>query len=191
MDQTRQVEFEAFLKQYRSVVRPVGSIERTRYGMGIDGQFFASFKGLRSRLRLEIERWPEMIAIQISQFRDFSDKLDHVGMDLFRDICERHKLAVLENKFDDNYFSTIEEFALFFLYHEIRAVWVVGTLTQVFEQSMARTYDRNDPARRDVMVTLFKFMMLEISQIQRVYIRYAEYREVALRDVDGADTLSA
>ncbi|MEM8869128.1 MAG: hypothetical protein AAGE38_01925, partial [Pseudomonadota bacterium] len=141
--------------------------------------------------RLEIERWPEMIAIQISQFRDFSDKLDHVGMDLFRDICERHKLAVLENKFDDNYFSTIEEFALFFLYHEIRAVWVVGTLTQVFEQSMARTYDRNDPARRDVMVTLFKFMMLEISQIQRVYIRYAEYREVALRDEDGADTLSA
>ncbi|MEM7615203.1 MAG: hypothetical protein AAF245_09160, partial [Pseudomonadota bacterium] len=144
MDGSPHITFQDFLAQYRTVVRPEGSIQRIRLGMGIDGGFVASFKGLRSRLRLEIERWPEMLAIQISQFRDFSGKLDHAGMREFQDICDRHKIAVLENKFDRNYFDTIEEFALFFLYHDIRAVWVVGALTRVFETSMARIYDRND-----------------------------------------------
>ena len=119
-----------------------------------------------------------------------AERLDHAQMDTFRLLCQRHKQAILDAKFDTDYFRTLEEFVLFFIYHDIRAVWVAGALKNVISESMARLYDRNDSSQRRILFTLLDFMALELSQVQRVYIRHAEYQEIASPDPTGLLTRS-
>ncbi len=183
-------DFQVFLDANMPKIHPEGTIGRVRRAFGINGNYGAAFKALRHALRLEIDRWPEMIVMEIMQNRDMSERLDHAQMDTFRLLCQRHKQAILDAKFDTDYFRTLEEFVLFFIYHDIRAVWVAGALKNVISESMARLYDRNDSSQRRILFTLLDFMALELSQVQRVYIRHAEYQEIASPDPTGLLTRS-
>ena len=183
-------EFQTFLDANLPMIRPEGTIARVRRAFGIGSAYSAAFTSLRGELRHEIDRWPELIVIEILQHRDISERLDHAQMDMFRLLCQRHKQAVLDARFDEDYFRTLEEFVLFFLYHDIRAVWVTGAMKTVIAGSMARLHDRQHGAHRTILFTLLDFMALELSQVQRVYIRYAEYQDVAIRDPEGRATRS-
>jgi len=181
-------DFQSFLDANMPMIHPEGTIGRVRRAFGINGSYAMAFKTLRHALRQEIDRWPEMIVMEIMQNRDLSERLDHEQMDTFRLLCQRHKQAILDAKFDADYFRTLEEFVLFFIYHDIRAVWVAGALKNVISESMARLYDRNDSSQRRILFTLLDFMALELSQVQRVYIRHAEYQEITASDPEGLRT---
>jgi|GEM_PF-4160404 len=184
-------EFAKFCSDFKPLMQPEGTVPRARRSLGINSAYCEAFRRVRTILRPELNRWPEAMVLQINQNRDLSEKLDMVAMDQFRKMFATHIDAVLGARFDSDYFDTIEDLTLFFIHLDLRAVWMIGGLKAVMADSLCNIFDHRDAGRRNALIALFDFYALELSQVQRVYIRFAEVRFNRTYDASGDLTLSS
>jgi len=84
-----------------------------------------------------------------------------------------HRRAVSGGEFDDDYFTTVENFSLFFIFHNVIPLFVVGAIKSRVDHMIERTVSGTSAAGRlHAIASLVTFLALEGNQIQRVFIAY-------------------
>ncbi len=183
--------FREFQTTYKPDIRPEGLMKRVRYALQIDSQFTGAFGAIIRELRGEIDFWPDKIVLQLMQYRKLDERFGGDQMDILRGLFKVHRAAILSGKFEDDYFASLEDLALFFIYHDIRAIWVVGA----FKKAICETIEtiaggRQAGGRSAAYFTMLNFLVLELDQIQRVYVRYAEVTGAMSNDPTNSVTLA-
>ncbi|MEO0912960.1 MAG: hypothetical protein AAFY59_08215 [Pseudomonadota bacterium] len=165
--------FEDFLAQAKPHIRPSGLEQRVRLALDLDQVFLAEFRGVRSALVVEVNRWPDQMLLEFMKIGDISDRIPDSDIPLMRELVFNHGRAILEGKFEAAYFSTLEDMTLFFIHKNVWNTWVVGAVKRTVMASMESLYrGRNRGGRASMIVALTNFLVLELDQIQRVYILY-------------------
>ncbi|MEO0387813.1 MAG: protoglobin domain-containing protein [Pseudomonadota bacterium] len=167
--------FEAFLKEHKPRVRPPWTIPRVKAAMGLDATFLRDYRALSRRLRVELRHWPDGLMLALFQMGDISERVPEAELGRLRALAAAHGDTVVSGQFDEAYFDTLDEFALFFVYHNVWSSWVSGALKHyVGDRLTAMMRARGDGGRLAMMQALTGLLVLELDQIHRVYALYRQ-----------------
>lgn len=175
-DPHRDRGFSHFRATYKPHVRPPHHLRRLRQAFTIDAHFEAEFVLLKPWLQRTQRGWVDQIVEHLLQFDGIGQNFSEADTEKLRKLYQRHAEAFSSGRIDEDYLDSLEDVALFFLFHEVRSVWLAGAYGRLTEAAVDYFFEvaecrRQTPARR-LMRCFSKGMTIELSQIQRVFICY-------------------
>ncbi|MBX2853689.1 MAG: hypothetical protein KTR21_01800 [Rhodobacteraceae bacterium] len=174
--------FDDFKAFYKPHVRPEWSLERMRKSFGIDVRFLEEFRLLRPYLREFGEDWSERILSHAE--RSTHGAFDRPAAKAFASVYRGHARQFHAGQFDAAYLSSIEDVALFMIYHDVKPLWLAGAFEQVLDEFIEFVFDHTDLKRsaylKRVISVASRALTIEMSQVQRVAAAFEAYRLSAL-----------
>ncbi|MEM1266551.1 MAG: protoglobin domain-containing protein [Pseudomonadota bacterium] len=163
-------EFDSYLEQMRAQVRPPWTVPRAETALDFGEDFVERFAFLRRQIKPHLRRWPEDIIRNLLMEEAVVDALDDHAQERLLKLTRAHGDAVLRGQFAEDYFDTLDAFALFFVHHGVWSSWVSGAIKRSIAEIMATIVrDRSEGGRLAMMRVLTDFLVLELDQIHRVY----------------------
>ncbi|MEL6476739.1 MAG: hypothetical protein AAFR17_05365 [Pseudomonadota bacterium] len=179
--------FEVFRDRYKPHIRPQGMIARTHTALQLGGEFARRFTLIRRQVREQIQTWPERIGLFLLSDPTVGDRIGEDEISLLRRLADAHLESLMNARFDEAYFSTLEDNALFYLFLAVPHATVLGAIKDANMRSIEALYDSHAPAhKRMALMTMVDLLMLEMNQTQRVFILYDQIRA----GESGADHLA-
>lgn len=175
-DPHRDLGFSHFRAAYKPHIRPENQLLRLRQAFAVDARFETEFELLQPWLRRAQTSWVDEIVQHLLQFDGVSASFTEADKERLRRLYARHADAFASGRIDEEYLDSLEDVALFFLFHGVRSVWLAGAYGRLTEAAVdyfftvAETRSRR-PAQL-LMRCFSKAMTIELSQIQRVFICY-------------------
>ncbi len=167
------MSFDEFRRDFKPLIRNDGLIDRVTLSLRLDQQFKQEFALARRHLASRIESWPDQFMLNLMQFQQMSWEFEADDMDRLRQLFVQHGRCILAGRFEEDFFSSLEDIALFFIYHKVWPLWVAGALKAVIMGAISEVYDEKDTrGRRSMTMSLTTLLVLELHQIQRVYVAY-------------------
>lgn len=162
-----------FIEFYRPQVRQDKLIQHVCKALAIDGTFKSQFSAARKLLSSEMKSWADMVITNLMNNDQLPPDFGVDEVETARRLFEAHRSAVIKNEFGEEYFSSIEDVSLFFIYHNVIPLFVVGAIKARVDSMIQRTVTSADTAGRlPIIASLVTFLALEANQIQRVFIAY-------------------
>ncbi|MEO0912961.1 MAG: hypothetical protein AAFY59_08220, partial [Pseudomonadota bacterium] len=94
-------------------------------------------------------------------------------LETLRNLVAAHGRAIIVGRFDEDYFSTLEDLTLFFIYHHVYNIWVVASVKRTITGTMEELFrTHTSGGRAGLMMVLTNFLVLELDQIQRVFTMF-------------------
>lgn len=172
--------FEEFRTRVKPLIRPDGTLARLRLAMKVDARFHAEFGVLRAYMRPVLERWPDRLTGFLQGFDETKDRLDAEAQKHLRALARRHSVSLARGRFDADYLDTLEELALFFVYWDVKSIFLAGAYqaitTEAIDIVLERAKKRGAIRVPQLIQILISALSLELNQIQRVYIMYERSR---------------
>lgn len=185
--------FDTFLVRQKPRIRPPWTIPRAKAALGLDGTFVDGFGTLSRRMRGEFRHWADRLLLELMQMGDITEVLPEAEIPRLRHLAEMHGRAIMAGRFDEAYFDTLDDLALFFIYHDIWSSWMTGAIKHTLSGMMADLIrHRSEGGRLVMMQALTDLLVLELDQIQRVYTLYyqdptiARIRQARYRKIIGS-----
>ncbi len=170
--------FRAFVNENKTRIRPDGLIDRVRAALELDERFHLEFGAVRYFLRAQMHRWPDQVLLELMKMGNFSERVPEEKIKILDGLLKAHARAIVAGRFEEDYFSTLEDLALFFIHHKVWVIWVVGAIKRSFFQLMEELYRTRTSGGRDrMMLAATNFLVLELDQLQRVYVIYGQMNE--------------
>ncbi len=194
--------FEAFRARYLPLIRPEETLSRMRRALSVDAEFLGEFEILRSYLRPMMEGWADSLLGYLTKFPEFKEQFGFEENAQLRLLIREHAKQLAAGHFDEKYLTSLENIALFFIYHDVKSIWVAGAYQAITRDAIdmvfTRATDKNAIRVRQLMKILVSSLALELNQIQRVFIIYERRQYAALIDdlksgaflADGASDLA-
>lgn len=168
--------FEAFRARYKPLIRPEETYARMRRAMSVDAEFLAEFGVLRSYLRPLLEGWSDGLLGYLKRFSEFSDQFSHADEIILQRLMREHAKHLAAGHFDERYLDSLEDVALFFIYFDVKSIWVAGAFQAITGDAIDFVFKRAEARHairvRQLVKALSKTLALELNQIQRVYTIY-------------------
>lgn len=162
-----------FIEFYRPQVRQDQLIKQVTTAFSVDDTFKMQFAAIRPLLREEMKDWGDMVITNLIRHNHLPADFPPDQMEIARALFLDHRRAVIGGKFDDDYFTSLENFALFFIFHNVIPLFVVGSIKSRVDHLIQKTVTSSSPAGRlHAVASLVTFLALEGNQIQRVFIAY-------------------
>ncbi len=172
--------FDLFLEITKPRIRPEGLIERVCKAMEINAHFKSEFAAVRGLVRVQVNRWADQLLLELMKTGDIGQKVPEDRWDRMRELVEAHGKDIIAGQFDEDNFRTMEEMTLFFVYHGVQAVWISAALKRTVLMTMEDMLRmRGNGGRVSMMLVLTNFLVLELDQVQRVYIIYRSLKDEA------------
>lgn len=187
--------FADFLAHHKPLIRPEGTLVRMRRALSVDAEFLAEFEVLRGYLRPLLAKWSDALLGYLRQFPEFQEKFIGEEERLLRPMMIEHSKQLALGRFDEAYLDTIEDLALFFIYFDVRSIWVAGAYQSITRDAIDLVFKRAMERRairvRQLMKILVSSLALELNQIQRVYTIYerGQYRAL-IEDLKSGEPLA-
>ena len=181
--------------EFRTLIRPLVRTQRiikwVHIAFQIDTAFLEQFSSLRQELRHDLNAWPTDIMRKLTSFKPAGVSFTNEQAEQMRALMAAHKRALMTDSFGEEYFNTLEDLALYFIFLGIRPIWIVGAIRHVGNESINRVFASKDSRGRQAKIfCLTTLMIMEINQIQRVNIVFwelfssaADRREIVSDDI--------
>lgn len=186
--------FAAFRAYYKPRIRPPETLPRLRAALGVDAGFLAEFGVLRPYLKPILARWPELFMESLAKPRDLPPSvLAADGVEL-RALLKAHAHQTLLGRFDEAYLDHLEDLALYFIYHDVKSIWVAGAYQELMWRGVETTLKRAEKRKAIRVAQLLgaqvSALALELNQIQRVYMMYERRQaEAPIADLERGGLL--
>ncbi len=178
--------FEAFRARYLPLVRPEGTLSRMKRALSVDAEFLGEFEILRGYLRPMMEGWAESLLGYLKKFPEFKEQFGFEEDAQLRQLVREHAKQLAAGHFEEKYLESLENIALFFIYHDVKSIWVAGAYQAITRDAIdmvfTRATSKNAIRVRQLMKILVSSLALELNQIQRVYIIYERRQYATLID---------
>lgn len=178
-DRHRDRGYSHFRATYKPHIRPKDHLRQMRRAFDVDVHFEEEFTLLRPWLQRTQSTWVDQIVDILLQYDGIGAEFNEGDKQKLRNLYRRHANAFASGRFGDDYLDTLEDVALFFLFHGVRSVWLAGAYGRLTEQAVDYFFEiaqsrRQAPVKR-LMRCFSKGMTIELSQIQRVFICYERH----------------
>ena len=121
--------------EFRTLIRPLVRTQRiikwVHIAFQIDTAFLEQFSSLRQELRHDLNAWPTDIMRKLTSFKPAGVSFTNEQAEQMRALMAAHKRALMTDSFGEEYFNTLEDLALYFIYLGIRPIWIVGAIRHV------------------------------------------------------------
>lgn len=164
--------FEDFTKRARPLIRPEGLEARIAKALDLNDSFLTEFSAFRTELSGEIKRWPDQLLLEFMKIGDITEHVPEDQLPLMRKLVHAHGRTIIMGKFDDDYTKSLEDMALFFLRQGVWNIWVTGAVKRTIMGTVEALASKRSGGRVQMLMTLTNFLVLELDQINRVYILY-------------------
>lgn len=162
-----------FIEFNRPQVRQDQLIKHVTTAFKVDQSFKTQFAALRLILREEMKDWGDLVITNLINHHHLPPDFPQDQMEIARELFMDHRKAVLAGDFDDDYFASVENFSLFFIYHNVIPLFVVGAIKSRVDHMIEKTVtSKSSSGRLHAIASLVTFLALEGNQIQRVFIAY-------------------
>ena len=166
-------DVKEFIEFNRPQVRQDQLIKHVTTAFNVDQTFKAQFAASRLILREEMKNWGDMVITNLINHHHLPPDFPQDQMEIARALFLDHRRAVLGGEFDDDYFTSVENFSLFFIYHNVIPLFVVGAIKSRVDHMIQKTVTSTSASGRlHAIASLVTFLALEGNQIQRVFIAY-------------------
>lgn len=170
------VGFEVFRSRFKPLVRPAGTLPELACIFRLDANFTAEFKYLRRYLLADKINWAEDIVSHLLTLDALSAKMDVTNLNILRNLYRTHVDVFRMGKFGEEYLDSVEDVALFFIYHDVKSLWLAGSYRELSARLIElvcrrRGFNKNLPIR-GTMRALTAALLIELNQIQRTYTMY-------------------
>lgn len=173
---SRKESFLAFRERYKPLIRPDETLPRMRRALSVDAEFIAEFTVLRGYLRPMLQGWTEALLGYLYRFPELRERFGAEEEELLRPLIRQHSHNLAAGHFDEHYLNSLEDIALYFIYFDVKSIWVAGAYQAITRDAIdivfKRATDRHAIRVRQLMKILTSALALELNQIQRVYTVY-------------------
>lgn len=167
--------YERFRDKYKPLIRPHEMIERTHRNLHLGHHFVSRFDSIRRHLRKKLASWPDKIALSLLNDPNLSEYIGELEVEVLRHLYRFHERRILGGQFREAYFSSLEDIGLFYLYLGLPQGPVIGAVKSVMMHEIEEMYNDKDSAHKRVaIITLIDLLMLEVNQLQRVFVLYGK-----------------
>ncbi|MEM0922133.1 MAG: hypothetical protein AAGI13_03760 [Pseudomonadota bacterium] len=167
--------FQSFRDHYKPLIRPEGMIERTHGALQLGPEFSSRFALIRRQMHDQIEAWPERIVLSLLTDPAAAERMGEAELAMFRQLYSQHIDSLMGARFTHEYYDTLEDNALFFLYLGLPQTTVMWAIKTAIMRSIEALYDRHGPSHKLMaLMTMVDLLMLEMNQTQRVFILYSQ-----------------
>ena len=178
------LSFDLFRESYKPHIRAKGYEQKLKCAFEMDAHFFEEFRYLRRYLLADQNNWGEDIIRNLSRHDALKDAFDHEDAKVLHRLYRVHSGVFRSGKFGTDYLDSIETIALFYIYHDVQTIWIVGAYQEQTERLIDLIFKRATSNKRlpvrETMRALTRALTLEINQIQRTYTMYERHVGAAL-----------
>lgn len=166
-------DLRKFIEELRPQVRPDWLIPEVNRALNVDQSFKVQFKAAQSHLSEDMNTWADLVITTLINRKHLDQDFPPEHMTFLRDIFKEHRRVVLEGKFEDGYYTSIETIGLFFIYYNVLPLFVIGAIKARIDHIVGELGgSHSSSGRLPTIASLITFLTLEVNQIQRVYIAY-------------------
>lgn len=169
-------DFEGFRDSFKPLMRPEGTVAQLACVFRLDANFSSEFKYLRRYLLADKINWAEDIVSHLMTLDALSAKMDVTNLNILRNLYRTHVDVFRMGRFGEEYLDSVEDIALFFIYHDVKSLWLAGAYRELSARLIElvctrRGFNKNLPIR-GTMKALTAALLIELNQIQRTYTLY-------------------
>ncbi len=173
------LDFAGFWQTYRNCIRPDDVRDLTVKSFKIDSEFLMEFRVLKPFLTSDKEHWVDDILRHLMAVGGLGPEFGTSDQSEARRIYREHEHVFFRGRFRDEYLDSIEKVALFFIFHNVKSVFLVGAYRALNARLIAticQLAKKNRRARLDlVLKALSAATLIEVYQIQRTYMLYERH----------------
>jgi hypothetical protein len=165
-----------FIAEWKPQIRPAGLLDtlprsyrlatNERYDMMVFPRFLATYDRL----------WMREFRSQLESCSHIHSRLDATDLKILGRLLNTHRSVLRTTRYGEAYLGSIEDLSLFFLYHEIRPIWIIGCYDVVKNrlldalETKALIFDPKETLALQKAVTTMT--LIDCTQLQRVYNNY-------------------
>ncbi|QHQ36244.1 hypothetical protein [Algicella marina] len=176
--------FEIFVASYKPHLRSPGYEDSLRRAYTLDARFMEEFRILRRYLIADDNNWGEDITRHLSRQSALPGTFSPENAKLLARLYREHVKIFITGRFDSCYLDSIETIALFYIFHDIRTLWITGAYREKTSRLMDLVCARFSLNKRlpigQTLRALSGTLILEVNQIQRCFTMYERYVSSAL-----------
>lgn len=189
------LDYSLFARSYKPKVRPDGQLERIQAAFRLDVEFFEQFKIFRKILMQSRIDWGQEIVSHLQENDALTTELDDSDAFRIKDFYNKHVRLFRGGRFDENYLDSIEDIALFFVFHDVKTIWIAGAYreltSRLIDLVMSELEKSMNVPLGHSMKALNLALTVELNQIQRVYTMYErEVSESLVKDLSYGGILT-
>ena len=175
----KSMTYELFRDGYKPFIRPDHHIKNIKRAFSLDAQFEIDFRYLRSAINNGELEWAESIILFMCQQDALDESFQINDLATLRSLYRTHHQTFRKGAFDEDYLDSLEDLALFFIYHDIKSLWLAGAYRQMTERLIDQLFDRvvrnkKVPVKKTCQI-LLRTMAMELNQIQRCFTLYERH----------------
>ncbi|WP_118137878.1 hypothetical protein [Oceanicella sp. SM1341] len=169
--------FEDLRLAYKPFLRPPGLEARLREAFCLDARFAEEYRGLRQLLLARRDTFADDLLRFLTTHDAIDTRFAARDMELCRRLAENHLRGLLPGKFGEVYLSGLEDLSLLLARHNASMLWIDAAYHDLalsfMDQIVTEKAMTNPILRRGAYRALGTWIMLETSQIRRVFSEYA------------------
>ena len=124
-----------------------------------------------------------------------TQNLDPEALSQIKKLYQEHSMLFRTGRFGDEYLDSIETIALFFIYHDIKTIWLSSayheTIRSLTEIVCSRASRNKSVPLRYLINSLFCALSVEQNQIQRTFTVYERHvSETLVKDLSYGGILT-
>lgn len=191
-------DFSNFYEMWRKLVR---AQQGAKYGQDVyfqTGRDREGFELLPDFYAVKGEDWAVAVTREFEKGSSLSARLDTAGIAKFRMIQDRHLVNLTRGLFDDDYYTTSDERALFLIYNKVPPLRVSAALSKAKNASLDILHlyamETGVPSHR-LLSAMSTSFMIELHHTMRAYVYFERHNsdaeahfEVVKQGDDGAHT---
>ena len=128
--------FDAFRARYLPLIRPEETLSRMKRALSVDAEFLGEFEILRRYLRPMMEGWADSLLGYLTKFPEFNERFGFEEDAQLRPLMREHAKQLAAGHFDEKYLTSLENIALFFIYHDVKSIWVAGAYQAITREAI-------------------------------------------------------
>ena len=175
----KSAPFETFRGYYKPFIRSKGHLTRITRAFELGPEFERRFAQLRAAIHTAELNWAENVILFMVQNKELNHSFDVPDLDQLRRLYAAHEAELREGRFGEAYLDTLEDIALFFIYHEIKSMWVAGAYCRMGDKLLDRLFERAIKDKKlpvqETSKVLSRVVMLEVNQLQRCFTLFERH----------------
>ncbi len=187
-------DYDEFRKRHKKLIRPDDIIKLMSSALHVNAEFFAEYEALRRFIRPILANWGEALIAYFKNQKELADRFSLSEEAQLKRLIKLHSQRLALGRFDSDYLDSLEDIALFFIFHDVKSVWVAGAYQHMTRNAIDSVFqhatDKKAIRVRQMMKTLVSALAIELNQIQRVYMFYERRQtEIFIEDLKSGEFL--